>query len=116
MDCAAARWSALCTHMQSGNLSVRGQLKMPKLDATRAWTAPGAAALLLMSLMLLGWPSSAATPVAAQTALPAAPAGWPSTLQLGSADGPGGAAALRARAPYKFRYQYLSGGANTGNG
>ena len=29
---------------------------------------------------------------------------------------PGGAAALRRRAPLGFRYQYLAGGVNTGNG
>ena len=32
------------------------------------------------------------------------------------ADAPGGAAAMRATAPFGFRYQYLAGGANTGNG
>jgi len=44
------------------------------------------------------------------------PTGWPATLQLGVADSPGGAAAARAIAPYGFRYQYLAGGVNTGNG
>ncbi len=44
------------------------------------------------------------------------PAGWPGTLELGMADSPGGAAALRASAPFSFRYQYLSGGVNTGTG
>jgi hypothetical protein len=48
--------------------------------------------------------------------LPAIPAGWPSTLQLGMADSPGGAAALRQSVPVGFRYQYLAGGANTGGG
>jgi len=48
--------------------------------------------------------------------LPAAPARWPRTLQLGLADSPGGAAALRASAPFGFRYQYLAGGVNTGQG
>jgi hypothetical protein len=32
------------------------------------------------------------------------------------ADGPGGAAAMRATAPFAFRYQYLAGGVNTGSG
>ena len=32
------------------------------------------------------------------------------------ADAPGGAASLRQTAPFAFRYQYLAGGANTGNG
>ena len=31
-------------------------------------------------------------------------------------DGPGGAAALRSFAPFGFRYQYLAGGVNTGQG
>jgi hypothetical protein len=31
-------------------------------------------------------------------------------------DNPGGAAAMRATAPFAFRYQYLAGGVNTGNG
>lgn len=44
------------------------------------------------------------------------PASWPTTFELGSADSPGGAAALRTAAPFKFRYQYLAGGVNTGGG
>lgn len=48
--------------------------------------------------------------------LPPLPPGWPSTLQLGVADSPGGAAAMRAVAPFGLRYQYLAGGVNTGNG
>lgn len=49
-------------------------------------------------------------------ALPPLPPGWPRTLQLGSGDGPGGADELRGRAAYGFRYQYLAGGVNTGDG
>jgi len=48
--------------------------------------------------------------------LPPLPKNWPHTLQLGSADSPGGAAALRRSAPFGFRYQYLAGGVNTGQG
>lgn len=48
--------------------------------------------------------------------LPALPAAWPASFELGSADEPGGAAALKQRAPYAFRYQYLAGGVNTGTG
>lgn len=44
------------------------------------------------------------------------PSGWPSRLELGLADGPNGAAALRATTTFGFRYQYLAGGVNTGNG
>ena len=49
-------------------------------------------------------------------ALPALPARWPSTMQLGPADAPGGAARSRQVAPFGFRYQYLAGGVNTGDG
>jgi hypothetical protein len=44
------------------------------------------------------------------------PPNWPATLQLGMADSPGGAAAMRATAPFGFRYQYLAGGVNIGKG
>ena len=55
-----------------------------------------------------------AAPAAAK--LPPLPHGWPKTMQIGLADSPGGAAALRASAPFGFRYQYLAGGVNTGQG
>jgi len=54
-----------------------------------------------------------AQPLQAQAPLPT---GWPNRLELGMGDGPGGAAAMKGTAPFAFRYQYLSGGANTGNG
>jgi hypothetical protein len=38
------------------------------------------------------------------------------TLGIGLADGPGGAKQLRASAPFEYRYQYLAGGVNTGDG
>ena len=44
------------------------------------------------------------------------PSGWPARVELGMADAPGGAAAMKATAPFGFRYQYLAGGVNTGNG
>jgi len=44
------------------------------------------------------------------------PSGWPARLEIGMADSPGGAAALKATAPFGFRYQYLAGGVNTGGG
>jgi len=45
------------------------------------------------------------------------PAKWPSqSLEIGATDAPRGAVALRASAPFGFRYQYLTGGANTGRG
>jgi hypothetical protein len=52
----------------------------------------------------------------ASSAPPPLPTRWPQTLQLGLADSPGGAAALRKVAPFGFRYQYLAGGVNTGQG
>ena len=55
------------------------------------------------------------TPSASPGQLPRLPAGWPNTLELGQADSPGGAAESGSRG-FGFRYQYLAGGANTGNG
>ena len=56
------------------------------------------------------------TGVTVQAVLPPLPAGWPTRLELGAQDSPGGAAALRAAANFAFRYQYLAGGVNTGSG
>jgi hypothetical protein len=52
----------------------------------------------------------------ASPSLPPLPARWPASLQLGMADPPGGAAALRRAVPLGLRYQYLAGGVNTGSG
>ena len=57
--------------------------------------------------------SAFASPVRAQAPLPA---GWPNRLELGMGDTPGGAAYMKATAPFAFRYQYIFGGANTGTG
>jgi hypothetical protein len=38
------------------------------------------------------------------------------TLGIGLTDGPGGAKKLRKSAPFQYRYQYLAGGVNTGDG
>jgi hypothetical protein len=67
------------------------------------------AALLICVIVAL-----ATVPTDAQQA--PLPPGWPARIELGMADAPGGAAAMRATAPFAFRYQYLSGGANTGYG
>jgi hypothetical protein len=61
--------------------------------------------LTLLTLALLAVPASARLPQ-----------GWPHRLEIGVADQPGGAAALEAKAPFGFRYQYLAGGVNTGSG
>jgi hypothetical protein len=45
-----------------------------------------------------------------------APLGWPHHLLLGVADPPGDAQHLAQQAPVDARYQYLSGGVNTGQG
>ena len=59
----------------------------------------------------------AAVTTRAAAALPALPAAWPSaSLEAGLSDSPGGAAALHSSGAYKFRYQYLCGGVNTGSG
>ena len=70
---------------------------------------------LALLVLLLGIAAPAAAR-ASKPALPPLPHGWPRTLQIGLTDSPGGAAALRASAPFGFRYQYLSGGVNTGKG
>ena len=57
--------------------------------------------------------AAVAGPARAQAPLPA---GWPNRLEIGMGDSPGGAAAMKATAPFAFRYQYLAGGANTGWG
>jgi hypothetical protein len=61
--------------------------------------------LALLTLALLVAPAQARLP-----------ADWPERVEIGVADQPGGAAALRAQAPFGFRYQYLTGGVNTGSG
>jgi hypothetical protein len=57
-----------------------------------------------------------ATGADASTGLPPLSARWPKTLELGMMDPPGDAAALLQAAPFGFRYQYLAGGVNTGQG
>ncbi len=71
----------------------------------------------LLALLATGLLLVPAAPVRAADPLPAVPAAWPSDhLALGLADAPGGAAALASSGAFTFRYQYLAGGVNTGNG
>lgn len=74
--------------------------------------------VLVFSLVLAGL--AIARPAAPAVGNPAgsvaAPVGWPSHLALGAADPPGDAQSLRAHADVDMRYQYLSGGVNTGHG
>jgi hypothetical protein len=65
-----------------------------------------------LAVFLLVLASASAWPQAQSTL----PTGWPARIELGMGDGPGGAAALKATAPFAFRYQYLAGGVNTGGG
>jgi hypothetical protein len=58
--------------------------------------------------------SATSTTTAPDASLPTVPSGWPNGLALGVSDSPGGAASLGV--PFGFRYQYLSGGVNTGHG
>jgi hypothetical protein len=55
-------------------------------------------------------------PTATGATAPSLPHAWPKRLGIGLTDGPGGAAKLRRSAPFAFRYQYLAGGVNTGDG
>jgi hypothetical protein len=67
-------------------------------------------------MVLLAVESEPESDRVAAAELPALPASWPATLQLGMADSPGGASSMRTTAPFGFRYQYLAGGVNTGGG
>ncbi|HWB21980.1 MAG TPA: hypothetical protein VG652_03730 [Gaiellaceae bacterium] len=70
-----------------------------------------------MKLIALAVVAALSTATAARAGtLPPLPTGWPQTLQIGMADDPGDAQALKKAAPFGFRYQYLAGGANTGQG
>ena len=74
-------------------------------------------AFLVMLALAVGLGLPAARPVDAAVKAASVPAAWPfDKLQIGFADAPGGAADLRADAPFGLRYQYLAGGVNTGNG
>jgi hypothetical protein len=55
-------------------------------------------------------------PATAHAGLPKLPRHWPHRLQLGLSDSPGGAKQLRHSIRLGFRYQYLAGGVNTGEG
>ena len=84
-------------------------------DSRHVLVAAPFAFLLVAACLVLASGSSHVRPAAA-AGLPPLPAQWPSTLQIGMADAPGGAAGMKATAPFGFRYQYLAGGVNTGNG
>ena len=82
----------------------------PRRTATRPLLAVLAVTALLSGLF-------GVSTVGAATTLPAPPAHWPSThFELGLMSSPGEAASLSASGAFRFRYQYLAGGVNTGNG
>ncbi|MFN0073400.1 MAG: hypothetical protein ACKVVP_18110 [Chloroflexota bacterium] len=63
------------------------------------------------------WTHESGTALYAETrAIVAPPAGWGETLRLGISDGLGGAASFKTSVPTNLRYQYLAGGAATGQG
>jgi hypothetical protein len=68
-----------------------------------------AASLCALGLVL-------AAPAAGVAATPKRPPGWPKHLAVGAADQPGGATSLRRAGRVDMRYQYLTGGVDTGNG
>lgn len=117
-----AGWSSLIHwNNNAGSFSVSTATATATATATKTATptvTPTATATRTPTATPTVTPTPTATPTATPPAgtLPPIPAGWPSTLQLGSADSPGGAAALKSVAPFGYRYQYLAGGANTGNG
>ena len=66
----------------------------------------GLAAVLLLTAACTG-----AAHATTRSTLPPLPARWPQTLQIGMAEAPG-----QTWKPLGFRYQYLAGGVNTGQG
>jgi hypothetical protein len=69
----------------------------------------------VLAALLAAVALAAAAPGAATAATTGLPKGWPRTFALGLADQPGGAAAIH-RHGLRFRYQYLTGGVDTGGG
>jgi hypothetical protein len=73
--------------------------------------------LVAMSFAVALAAAASAGSASARTVTPLPlPAGWPQHVLLGVADEPGDAQRLRRHAPFDARYQYLSGGVNTGGG
>lgn len=83
-------------------------------------------AVIVVMLLQVGPPTGGSSTIATArstrpesprlAALPAVPAVWPSTVELGTLDDLGHAATTRAAIPFRFRYHYLAGGVNTGSG
>ena len=88
--------------------------RVAMLGLVALWLA-AAVAVVVIGVMAYSLLRPRPTPLQAST-VPAMPPGWSSTLQLGMSSGPDQAAAMRAKAPFGMRYQYLAGGVNTGGG
>lgn len=77
----------------------------------------GRSALMLLFAQSDEFRERTGTGPAPTEGLPPLPSRWPSNrMELGMTSSPGDAATLLATAPFGFRYQYLAGGVNTGNG
>lgn len=85
---------------------------MSRFGRFRFSTVAPALAMSMLFFQLAGEPFPARA-----AALPPVPAGWPyTTLEIGIANPPPDAAGARYGSPFGFRYQYLTGGANTAKG
>ena len=105
--------------MRSVTIAAVGAVSMLAVMSAFAWTQFGGTPSLLHHAYVANTAhdgvSTGSTDPTPPSSAPS-PAGWPTTLQVGLSDSPGGAAAMKASAPYGFRYQYLAAGVNTGNG
>jgi hypothetical protein len=102
--------------------TARGPRRRARAGARLARIGPSAALLAAVALGALAWSGTAValgalawSGKAVAGSVPP-PRGWPTTVLLGMRDPEHGAAALRLQAPLAVRYQYLSGGVNTGRG
>jgi hypothetical protein len=84
-------------------------------DAAAPFTV-GAATTTTMTAPTTTASTTTTTAPAGSGNLPPLPANWPRGLQLGMTDPPGDASAMKATTGAAFRYQYLTGGVNTGGG
>jgi len=104
--------------MKRSSSTDEGGLRPHSSSVKHRTRARYALAALVPLLAVSSWASiGAASARVVSTSLPALPRTWPTDrFAIGMADGPGDAATLRRAAPFAFRYQYLSGGVNTGSG
>lgn len=106
---------ALCSAACDRTLGERGPARSAAPDDRRAVADDGRATPRSPTAVGPGDDGRAAQ-AASSGALPAPPAGWPDRVELGMSSGRGDAGTVVATAPFGFRYQYLAGGVNTGDG